>query len=75
MDGQMTDFLKGCEDMASSITKEQIDFFKYIMSLAEPYPLEGFEKRLHYDEQDEEIIKRYDATMAKKISLENGIDV
>lgn len=61
--------------MASNITEEQIDFFKYVMSLAEPYPLEGFEKLLHYDEQDEEVMRRYDATMAKKILLENGIEV
>lgn len=61
--------------MASNITEEQIIFFKYVMSLAEQYPLEGFEDRLHYDEQDEEAIKRCNATMAKKILLENGIDV
>ena len=61
--------------MASNITKEQIGFFKHILSLAEPYPIEELEKHIFLDDNDEERIKRCDATRAKKILLENGIDV
>lgn len=61
--------------MASNITEEQIKLFKFIMSLAEPYPLDELAEHEFYDDKDEENIKRCYATHAKITLLENGIDV
>lgn len=61
--------------MGSSITKEQIDLFRLVASSAEPYPIDELDKYMYYDDTDEERVKRCDATLAKKILLENGIEV
>lgn len=61
--------------MPSNITEEQIKFFKYIVSLAEPYPFDELDDHIVYDDKDEENIRRCDAARAKKILLENGIEV
>lgn len=59
--------------MESGITKEQIEFFKFIMGQAEPYTEEEFSEKFRYDETDESVSKRIDATMAKKILIEHGV--
>jgi hypothetical protein len=59
--------------MESSITKEQIELFKFVMEQAEPYTEEEFSQKYRYDETDENVSKRIDATMAKKILIEHGI--
>lgn len=58
--------------MASNITQEQIEFFKMIMNLAEPYPLEVLHK-LPFDSNAGFDEARLDATRAKQILIEHGI--
>lgn len=64
---------QGVRNMESSITKEQIELFKFVMEQAEPYTEEEFSQKYRYDETDEDVSKRIDATMAKKILIEHGI--
>ncbi len=61
--------------MSSKLTEEQIKLFKKVLSMAEPYPFEELDEHMYYDDKDEERIRRCNATMAKKILIENGIDV
>ncbi len=58
--------------MASNITQEQIEFFKMIMNLAEPYPFEVLDT-LPYDGKGDFDEARLDATRAKQILIEHGI--
>ena len=66
---------RSVKSVGSNITEEQISLFKDVLSLAEPYPLDELDKHMFYDDNDEERVKRCEATIAKKILLENGIDV
>lgn len=59
--------------MELNITKEQIKLFKHILSLYEPYPLDVLD-RLNFD-NDEFDDHRVDATFAKKILIENGVNI
>ena len=57
--------------MEQNITNTQIEFFKHIIELYEPYSLEELEKlKLDDKEHDPD---RINATIAKKILIENGI--
>ena len=59
--------------MESRITNEQIALFKDFLRKYEPYPLEVL-KKLQYDDDDFDEDRVF-ATRAKKILLENGIDI
>lgn len=61
--------------MASNISEDQIKLLKEVLSLAEPYPLDELDEHLFCDDKSEERIKRIEATLAKKLLLENGIDI
>lgn len=59
--------------MELNITKEQIEFFKYIISLAEPYPFEVLDDVGYEDNRYDEI--RLNSTRAKKLLIEHGIEI
>ena len=61
--------------MDSNTTREQIDYLKKIMSSAEPYPIDELEKYAYYDDNDKERVNRCNATRAKKLLIELGIEV
>lgn len=57
--------------MDTSITNEQISFFKSIIKKYQPYPLDILNKLMYDDSRYDE--NRLLATRAKKILLEHGI--
>ena len=59
--------------MASSITKEQIELFKWLISKYEPYSFDVLDK-VGYDKDNYDDDRLF-ATYAKKILIENGIEI
>lgn len=63
--------------MESNITKEDIDFIRYVAKSAEPYPLDSKESQIKYDDKrltgDTVEKDRLIATSALRFLVEHGI--